>query len=921
MTGGPPAPRRSRPSLRRWRFASSRVDPPDHLDLVARILGPGAGRPDVHDGCSAGHRARSDPRRLPEPRRRLRRRLRVPPARSLVAVCVHAVHASSASASLLPAAAGSVPPASAWLPVAAPAAWPASCSGSVSVVRAREREPRQRSRRPAAGAVRVGTSSCSAARHPAARPLFDGRSALTRRSDRRCCRCRRVAGKSPRGWLLNSCAAGIVSGSACAGWPVRAAASSGWSSRNPGQGPESARTARRTASSRRRPGWHRSCRRRSCWHRSCGAPAACWHRSCWHYAGTALAGTALAGTTYSTALAGTGRFRLCCAAAAALTTVPGGSGLRRRPGRAARRGPTGEPKRPGAAPAVPAPDQRWAPRHHRRTPWVGHPGPLARQHPATPPPAWPRYPPRAWLPPAVSSGFAAPPRRRVYRLWLASGSSQARQCCARCRAARSRASGQSPVKLPGAGTRSGSPAPRRSWSHAPPWLASACAAAPPGRVDSCSGPPGVPRTCGCAATPGSCGQAGSVSPLAAAPVLTASALSAPCASRVTSGGDVGARAARLLSAARMSSGRTAGMTCRTTIRSLAFPMSPPPAAPGSVSMVITAARASTRRGPLLVSRSTSSVPHARKPATAPAASAGGTPGRTTCHCDASSGRAPSVAGSSVTSITSIPSGRAASSRSATSDTAQALVTESSRSSASLAAVVKSRASVRDLRVRREVRRNKRWAALPGELPAQRHARYPCGWQKRILPLHGVPDNRSAGSLLPRPPRRRACRRRPGPSPARCRRPRARSRSGPARDHRQREQRQPGRPGLDLGAHGRADAAVVAGCPAAVVDLLRPGGVHRVLPVLPELSRGPARRRGGPRAAPRCSPAPGSCTSPGRRAHRPVRRARCPPTGRRRSARSTRRTAATAPRRPDHRGGAPVAPRDSSPSMADGLPSW
>ena len=49
--------------------------------------------------------------------------------------------------------------------------------------------------------------------------------------------------------------------------------------------------------------------------------------------------------------------------------------------------------------------------------------------------------------------------------------------------------------------------------------------------------------------------------------------------------------------------------------------------------------------------------------------------------------APSEGGACITSITSIPSGRAASSRSRTSDTAQALVRESSRYSASLAAPV------------------------------------------------------------------------------------------------------------------------------------------------------------------------------------------------------------------------------------------
>src|SRR4051812_18800652 len=47
---------------------------------------------------------------------------------------------------------------------------------------------------------------------------------------------------------------------------------------------------------------------------------------------------------------------------------------------------------------------------------------------------------------------------------------------------------------------------------------------------------------------------------------------------------------------------------------------------------------------------------------------------------------------------------------------------------------------------------------------------------------------------------------------------------------QRQERAAGRADLDLGAHRRADAAVVAGRPAAVFDFLR---LERVLPVVPE----------------------------------------------------------------------------------------
>src|SRR5436309_3028349 len=49
-------------------------------------------------------------------------------------------------------------------------------------------------------------------------------------------------------------------------------------------------------------------------------------------------------------------------------------------------------------------------------------------------------------------------------------------------------------------------------------------------------------------------------------------------------------------------------------------------------------------------------------------------------------------------------------------------------------------------------------------------------------------------------------------------------------NREREQLLTGRPDLDLGVHGRADAAIEARSPAAVLDL---GLVERVLPVLPE----------------------------------------------------------------------------------------
>ena len=94
----------------------------------------------------------------------------------------------------------------------------------------------------------------------------------------------------------------------------------------------------------------------------------------------------------------------------------------------------------------------------------------------------------------------------------------------------------------------------------------------------------------------------------AGPASAATATSGPCASRVTSGGDEGTSPATRRSAFRMSSGRTAGVRCRTTIRSIAYPAFRSSAAHQSASIVSTAARASMRRIPLLVRRSTSTLP-------------------------------------------------------------------------------------------------------------------------------------------------------------------------------------------------------------------------------------------------------------------------------------------------------------------------
>src|ERR1700733_4239129 len=109
---------------------------------------------------------------------------------------------------------------------------------------------------------------------------------------------------------------------------------------------------------------------------------------------------------------------------------------------------------------------------------------------------------------------------------------------------------------------------------------------------------------------------------------------------------------------------------------------------------ITAARASRCRTALSVRRSTGASLRARKPATARVAPSGLTPGSSTRHSDASrppklpvpDGNIPPGA-SSMTSITSIPSGSTAFSRSRTSAAACRLVSARLRYSASLATPV------------------------------------------------------------------------------------------------------------------------------------------------------------------------------------------------------------------------------------------
>ena len=236
--------------------------------------------------------------------------------------------------------------------------------------------------------------------------------------------------------------------------------------------------------------------------------------------------------------------------------------------------------------------------------------------------------------------------------------------------------------------------------------------------------------------------------------LPASRARGPCASRVVMGGDDGTMPACSRSAVKTSSGRTAGAVCRTTIRRMAQSSWPVAAArwPPSGSAVVgpistrssdtfistTAARASSRRTPLSVRRSTGASPRARKPATARCAAAGPTPGRTTRHSDASrwpkppDGDAPEPADGFPSSFRdvdhinpirqcrvqplahlrlSLPGGQR-----------EAQVLSLARHTG------RSTARIGNLRMRREPGRISNRQTLPCALPARKRAPRPCGWQ-------------------------------------------------------------------------------------------------------------------------------------------------------------------------------------------------
>ena len=194
------------------------------------------------------------------------------------------------------------------------------------------------------------------------------------------------------------------------------------------------------------------------------------------------------------------------------------------------------------------------------------------------------------------------------------------------------------------------------------------------------------------------------------------------------GATSGARAARLRSAARMSSGRTAGVICRTTIRSIAHPaVGPSERRAGQASeRLTTAARASSRRSPLLVSVPLPRWARPGTPARPGAAASGVTPGRITSHWEASSR---SRAGTwrpprPPRSRQSRPAGP----RRAVPDVG-GLATAGQRDLQVLGLARGSRSAPRpDTKSSDAARtpRSRRPASRPFALPARSHARCPCG---------------------------------------------------------------------------------------------------------------------------------------------------------------------------------------------------
>ena len=140
-----------------------------------------------------------------------------------------------------------------------------------------------------------------------------------------------------------------------------------------------------------------------------------------------------------------------------------------------------------------------------------------------------------------------------------------------CRSARSRAFGQSPVRLPGARVRGAPPeggVPRHATAHR------AGAHCQQRRRRSRIGGPGLPRyprETGSTEPDSLSSRHGPPAPQQRLHnrVSPARRASEPCASRVIMGGSDGTRPCRSRSAVSTSSGRTAGAVCRTTIRRMA----------------------------------------------------------------------------------------------------------------------------------------------------------------------------------------------------------------------------------------------------------------------------------------------------------------------------------------------------------------
>ncbi len=113
---------------------------------------------------------------------------------------------------------------------------------------------------------------------------------------------------------------------------------------------------------------------------------------------------------------------------------------------------------------------------------------------------------------------------------------------------------------------------------------------------------------------------------AASVTVPVSSSNSPCASLVTAAGTGGARSATARRPDRTSSGRTAGVMCRTTSRSIAQGWSVGlSAGEPCVSRLTTAGRASKVRTPFLVMCCTSTASASVKASTARSASAGSTP--------------------------------------------------------------------------------------------------------------------------------------------------------------------------------------------------------------------------------------------------------------------------------------------------------